>query len=223
MDKLKKYVKYLGYVGCGLIIIGLFLPLVKATITLFGYSASTNVSYISSGDGKVLLGVTILAIVMMVIKKKKVNMSIIGFSTVLFIYDMINMGKVVGSSTYNAKISYGIGFYLLVLGLISCIAYVFLDKEETSDGVDYNQSFSNQNNTPAFNQLNQNDSMLFDSYTNQPVEPVMSQPVEQTVQQPIINQPVEPLAAAQDYFCQQCGTKLPAGSTSCYVCGKQII
>ena len=54
MNKLKEYIAYVGYAGCALIIIGVFLPLVKFSISLFGYTSSSSVNYFN-GDGKILL------------------------------------------------------------------------------------------------------------------------------------------------------------------------
>lgn len=244
MNKLKEYIAYVGYAGCALIIIGVFLPLVKFSISLFGYTSSSSVNYFN-GDGKILLGLIVASAVMIFLKKKKLFISGVAASLAVFIYDMIDISKTLGGSSYSSSsysMSLGAGFYLILLGFILCIGYFFFNKKEVSNEstVDYNQTFSNQNGNQSFNQQGQSDSMMFDSYTI-PVEPVTTQtetvtpvinqyqaPVESTMAQeevvtPVIISSNETVTQNQEIFCQQCGAKLPVGTTTCYVCGKQII
>ncbi len=136
MEKLKS-TKILGILGNALIGVGTLLPLY--TVSVFGLSQS--VSYIQGSDGIVVLILAIVALIMIFadkledkvaffgkLKNPKLTLIPVAISALLLI---ISVSQVSGSG-YGAFFSFGIGFWLLVIGLVAAVVYPFLYKGDAN-------------------------------------------------------------------------------------------
>ena len=147
MDFVKKNIKYIGIAGCLIAIIATFLPFAKITVSLFGFNSSQTVNFIS-GDGKIVLFLALIAGLFLLGKalnfslqmgKFNVNslykfwwgpLVFIAIALIITISDASNIGNVssgVGAVT-GATVSFGIGFYLILLGLIIAPAAILYEK-----------------------------------------------------------------------------------------------
>ena len=136
--------RYLGMLGSILVIVGVLLPFVSITVSLFGVSAgSTSLSLIA---GAPLYGILVLAasvFSLLVIFSDKLAGKIAFFeklqnqklvliaSIVSAVLVIINAISVPGSIGGFGSITFGFGFWLIVIGLVANIAYPFLYKGET--------------------------------------------------------------------------------------------
>ncbi|MBR3003233.1 MAG: hypothetical protein IKF38_06770 [Clostridia bacterium] len=138
MSKIKD-TKILGIVGNALLAVGTLLPMVS--VSVFGISQS--VSYIS-GDGIFVLILSIIALLMIFADKlsakvaffdkltnPKLTLIPTALSALLLIIDTANVSsKLGGVNTSLANISFGFGFWVMILGVIAAAAYPFLFKGE---------------------------------------------------------------------------------------------
>lgn len=147
MEFIKKNIKYIGIAGCLIAIISTFLPFAKVTVSLFGFSSSQSVKFIS-GDGKFVLILSLIAGLFLLGKKLNFSLQIskfnvnslykfwwgplvlVAISLIITIVDASNIGN--ASSTAGivagATVSLGIGFYLNLLGLIVTAAAILYEK-----------------------------------------------------------------------------------------------
>ncbi len=150
MEKLKS-TKLLGIIGAIVTIIGLFLPFATVTAKAFGIKHSESITYIQA-DGLYVLLLAVITLLMIFSDKlsekvaffrKISNMKLVLVPTVLaaiiLIFDMINAADVVGdvsTSLVSAEISYGIGLWVLWIGLIATAIFPFIyKKDETTTSV----------------------------------------------------------------------------------------
>lgn len=143
MEKLKN-TKLLGIIGAIVTIIGLFLPFATVTAKAFGIKHSESVTYIQA-DGIFVLILTIITLLMIfsdklvdkvAFFKKLTNVKLVLIPTILsaiiLIFDMINAADAIGdvsSSLVKAEVSYGIGLWVLWIGLIATAVFPFLYKK----------------------------------------------------------------------------------------------
>lgn len=120
MENIKKHSKIIGWVGCAIMFIAVFLPF--ATTNVFGLSV--NVNFIE-GDGTFVLIASIITAILIFFNKAK--LSLISTAVALFVtlYDGINV-----LSDGEGLVSLGIGFYLIIIGVILSGVYAFTFKEE---------------------------------------------------------------------------------------------
>lgn len=120
MENVKKHSKIIGWVGCAIMFIAVFLPF--ATTNVFGLSV--NVNFIE-GDGTFVLIASIITAILIFFNKAK--LSLISTAVALFVtlYDGINV-----LSDGEGLVSLGIGFYLIIIGVILSGVYAFTFKEE---------------------------------------------------------------------------------------------
>lgn len=147
MDKVMSYVKeqkYLGMVGHGLIIIGSFLPLMTISVSLFGVSKSESFSYIQAGGAGWITVILSLVALLMIFADKLVdkvpaferflNQKLTLIPTVISVVILIaNLANYSASGTAAlvsslANVTFGIGFWLIVVGLVAAVVYPFLYK-----------------------------------------------------------------------------------------------
>ena len=140
MDYLKNS-KILGICGNALLAIGVFLPMVS--VSVFGISQS--VSYIS-GDGIFVLILSIIALVMIFadkledkvpffakLKNPKLTLVTTAISAILLIIDTLNVSKVTGGVAGSlASVNFGIGFWIMIIGVVAAAVYPFLYKGENN-------------------------------------------------------------------------------------------
>lgn len=143
MEKLKN-TKLLGIIGAIVTIIGLFLPFATVTAKALGIKYSESVTYIQA-DGIFVLILTIITLLMIfsdklsekvAFFKKLSNVKLVLIPTILsaiiLIFDMANAASVIGdasSSLVKAEVSYGIGLWVLWIGLIATAVFPFLYKK----------------------------------------------------------------------------------------------
>lgn len=147
MDFVKKNIKYIGIAGCLIAIISTFLPFAKVSVSLFGFSSSQTVNFIS-GDGKIVLVLALLVGLFLLGKKLNFGFQIgnfnvnslykfwwgplvlIAIALIITIYDASNIGKVSSGvgAVAGASVSFGIGFYLVLIGLIATAAAILYEK-----------------------------------------------------------------------------------------------
>lgn len=147
MDKVMSLVKekkYLGMIGNALLIIGVFLPFVTVTVSLFGISQSQSISYIQ-GDGIFVLILAAISLLMIFADKlapkvaffaKLVNPKLTLIPTVisvlLLIIDVSNSSGAASTYSSLASVSLGFGFWIMVIGVIALVAYPFLYKGDST-------------------------------------------------------------------------------------------
>ena len=264
MEFVKKTIKYIGLVGCIVVVLATFLPFVKVTVSLFGYSSSQSVKFVD-GDGVIVIVLAIIAGAMIFGKTMK-NLKIfninlekllrfwwgplvpIGLATLITVYDAINVNDVAGTYGSYATISFGIGFYLILLGLIVSIASILYEKfvmkvdtkvaaesPVTSSTTTYVESVQQSSIPvqPVVEPVVTTSSVVAQEQPVQqsaiPVQPAVEPVVtassvvaqEQSVQQtttPI--QSVEPQPSV--IICPGCGSQVPSTSKFCTICGKQL-
>ena len=147
MDFVKKNIKYIGIAGCLIAIISTFLPFAKVSVSLFGFSSSQTVNFIS-GDGKIVLVLALLVGLFLLGKKLNFGFQIgnfnvnslykfwwgplvlIAIALIITISDASNVGNVSSGvgAVAGADVSFGIGFYLILLGLIITPAAILYEK-----------------------------------------------------------------------------------------------
>lgn len=137
MKERAKICKLLILIGAAVAILGCFLP--YYTISAFGFSQS--ISYVGGNgggaDGIIVIILAIVAIVAVFVNAQKLKKFAIVPAVVAFliaIYDMIQVKD--AASGFG---SFGIGAYLVILGLIACVVgYVLcmvwkIDFHDTND------------------------------------------------------------------------------------------
>lgn len=138
--------KYLGMVGAVLVIIGLFLPFVSVSVSFLGVSNSQSTSWIGSGEFGAILTLILSVITLLVIfsdkladkvaffeklKNQKITLIPTVISALLLIFSITQVSSVSGlAGAFGGSISLGFGFWLIVIGLVACVAYPFLYKGE---------------------------------------------------------------------------------------------
>ena len=137
MDYLKNS-KILGIVGNALVAVGCFLPFVS--VSVFGISQSA--SYIQ-GDGAFVLILSIIALVMIFadklvdkvpflekVKNPKLTLIPTALSAILVIIAVVNSTSAGGLGGGLVNVSFGFGFWMIVVGLVASAVYPFLYKGE---------------------------------------------------------------------------------------------
>ena len=141
MEKLTK-TKLLGIVGTIITIIGVFLPFDTVSANILGYKASESVSFIE-GDGVFILILSVVTLLMLFsnmlankveffrkLSKPKLVLTPTVISIGILVYNMINAGEVVGELGGLVKVSYGIGTWVMWIGLIATAIFPFIYKGE---------------------------------------------------------------------------------------------
>lgn len=126
MEFLQKNSKYIGYLGCILMLIGNFLPFVTVTVSIFGYSQSESVKFID-GDGMFVLIAAVVTAVLLYFKKDKLSLISTGIALAVTLYDISNAESMVGNTLGLGNISYGIGFWAIIIGVILAMGCVLLN------------------------------------------------------------------------------------------------
>lgn len=137
MDYLKNS-KILGIVGNALVAVGCFLPFIS--VSVFGISQSA--SYIQ-GDGVFVLILSIIALVMIFadklvekvpflekVRNPKLTLIPTAISAILVVIAIVNSTSAGGLGGGLVNVSFGFGFWMIVIGLVASAAYPFLYKGE---------------------------------------------------------------------------------------------
>ena len=214
MDLIKNK-KVLAIAGIVLMIVGVFLPFFKITVSAYGYSVSETVSLSKGWEGWVIIALAISEAAF-VFKEllKFINTGLINsalanknnpkFCLIFAAASALILVKVIldkngadfGAAASYATVSYSFGFYVLWVGIVCTVAHSFLakpaNKSGNNGGNSYNQPTFGQpmNNQPAQPTFGQ-------PMNNQPTQPTFGQPMnnqpaQPTFAQPMNNQPAQP-------------------------------
>ena len=121
----KNYQKIIGLFGCILIVISCFLPFIH--ISLLNMD---NKSKFIQGDGKLVLALVIVSSLLIIFNKFKtsiiptITIIIVLIQNILTIYKDSKNLKALGTITYD------IGFYMLITGIIICILFPFVFRKK---------------------------------------------------------------------------------------------
>ena len=126
MDFIKKNRMWIILGGLALAIIACFLPFAK--VSVFGYSQTIN--YIDGGrDGIIVIIAAAVAGVLVFLKKEKFSVIASGIGAIVTIYDIINVAKVAGGSSFGG-VSISIGAILILVGLVVAIVMPFIPQNK---------------------------------------------------------------------------------------------
>ena len=126
MEFIKKNRKWITLGGLAFAIIACFFPFAK--VSVFGYSQTIN--YVDGGrDGIIVIIATIVAGILVFLKKEKFSVIPSGIAALVTIYDIINVTKVAGGSSFGG-VSISIGAILVLVGLIVAIILPFIPQDK---------------------------------------------------------------------------------------------
>lgn len=126
MEFIKKNRMWITLGGLALAIIACFLPFAK--VSVFGYSQTIN--YIDGGrDGIIVIIAAAVAGVLVFLKKEKFSVIPSGIGAIVTIYDIINVAKVAGGSSFGG-VSISFGAILILIGLIVAIVLPFIPQDK---------------------------------------------------------------------------------------------
>ena len=203
------------YILLAVAVVGCFLPYL--TISGFGESVSMNYVYY---EDKILDGVYVIAVIIAAFStslKKGFKSAIIflGIALGIILFDFIDIQSEMESLTYGGllDVSYGIGFYLLVVGTIGAfVLSIMLNKNApvvagTNVTVATNVYQPTQPVQPG--QPNYGQQVPVQPAQTTPVAPV--QPMVQPMAQPVPQAPVTCAYCGaprnEGMFCKSCGGK----------------
>lgn len=142
-----KQKRYLGMVGAILVIVGLFLPFVTVSVSFLGVSKSESTSWIGAGgfDAVLVLILSVVTLLMIFSDKLADKVAFFGklsnqkltliptvISALLLIFSISQASTAMGIVGSLGSVSFGIGFWLIVVGLVACVAYPFIYKGENN-------------------------------------------------------------------------------------------
>lgn len=126
MDFIKKNRMWITLGGLALALIACFMPFAK--VSVFGYSQTIN--YIDGGrDGIIVIIASIVAGVLVFLKKEKFSVIPSGIAAIVTIYDIINVAKVAGGSSFGG-VSISFGAILVLVGIIVAIVMPFIPQDK---------------------------------------------------------------------------------------------
>lgn len=118
----------LGYIGCAMAGLGLFLPFLNLLFVKINYF---------EGDGKIVLFGLIICAIFIFMKKPKITLISSLLCSGITLYDLINT---LVKLEFNTLIQIEVGFYLIMLGLILIIvSSILMIKERKSEKQQLNQ------------------------------------------------------------------------------------
>ena len=178
--------------------VGLFLPFVTANV----WFVSVSKNFID-GDGVIVLVLSIIAAILLFTKKNIFPLLLNIASLVVTIIDMVNANDIISGSEYGnyIKVEYGMGCWLLLIGLIVSIICLLFDKKNN----EIVNTVNNYQPVPDYSTMT-NDI----SYTNTNYEPI-NQP-DNTDNN--INNDYQP-----KFYCSNCGVELSNEGSFCPNCG----
>jgi len=132
MDYIKQNTKLIGFVACGLMLIGNFLPFITAKASLLGVSASESQTLLSKDNMIIgVIAIILEAVMAFLVVKKKKKLTLIPVGIVL-LFLFICKDSFSGFSYGIGSVDYGIGFYAILLGCILGAVYAFFPETITA-------------------------------------------------------------------------------------------
>ena len=142
-----KQKRYLGMVGAILVIVGLFLPFITVSVSFLGVSNSQSTSWIATGGFDAILVLLLSVVTLLMIFSDKLADKVAFFgkfsnqkltlvptviSALLLIFSVTQASSAMGIVGSLGSVSFGIGFWLIIVGLVACVAYPFIYKGENN-------------------------------------------------------------------------------------------
>lgn len=126
MEIIKKYIQYIGFAGCALMIIGCFLPFIS--VSFFGISKSAA---LIGGDipdyainGWIIFIIPIVTAILIFLKKSKFVLIPNIIALILVIWNGVD---IINQSSGLASLS--VGFWIIIIGIIISSLFAFIYKE----------------------------------------------------------------------------------------------
>lgn len=202
MDFLKKNKNIIGIIGGILIIVGCFLDFVSSSVNgPFGLKSESTVKLIDYTNGKIVLILAFVGIILFLIKKIKLVVipAILSLLITLLKYsDLTKVEKNIYSQIVSkiTKTNPAIGFYVIIIGSIILFVPVileFLDAKKNGSSI---KEFIDVKEDLVSLTKKETYSEVTDKITGNKKE---------------VNK-----------FCANCGTKLESNSKFCPNCGKEV-
>lgn len=133
MELLKKYCNYIGIGGAILLLLGNFFEFCSINYSILGVSQREAVKFID-GDGIFVAVAAVVAFFLVYSRKGKWNLIPSCISAAIILYDISNVKDNMSTiaSLANAETSYGLGFWVLLIGVAAVIMYSLLYNENDS-------------------------------------------------------------------------------------------
>ena len=129
-----KLARIIGMFGCVLVILSMFLQYVTVSITAHGQSASASIKYIDGIDGKISIGIVLLALILIYLKRK----TIISVVLMIVVAVLASIGlsnaaseAVEMNNFADVAITHNLGVYALFIGCALAIAHIFIPERES--------------------------------------------------------------------------------------------
>lgn len=126
MEIIRKYIQYIGFFGCILMIIGCFLPFIS--VSFFGISKSAA---LIGGDipdyainGWIIFIIPIVTAILIFLKKSKFVLIPNVIALILVIWNGVD---IINQSSGLASLS--VGFWIIIIGIIISSLFTFIYKE----------------------------------------------------------------------------------------------
>lgn len=219
MEKLKNK-RILALVGIIGLIFGIMMPYFK--VSVYGYTKT--ISLWGYWEGKVIFILTIaigLIIFRDIVEKyapQLFNNSVGKFvekidnpkyalipTILVACYAIYLITKVDVSSQF---VKYGLGFYVLWIGIISLFGHAFLYKK--------------QNINTQYNQTSNGEQQIRYSQTSQPQNNQINNSQQQMGYNQI-NQTVQPQFNSTKKYCSNCGNQVSENASNCFMCGNKLM
>lgn len=126
MDFIKKNRMWITLGGLALAIIACFMPFAK--VSVFGYSQTVALIDTKSA-GIIVMIASIVAGVLVFLKKEKFSVIASGIAAIVTIYNIIDVAKVAGGTSL-AGVSISFGAILILVGIIVAIAMPFIPQDK---------------------------------------------------------------------------------------------
>ena len=136
--------RYLGMLGNVLILIGTFLPLLTITVSFLGVSNSQSLSYFQAGAPAYITILCTIASLLMIFsdlleskvpflgkfQNQKLTLIPTAISAALLILNVMNYNTSGTSALLSSvgKSTWGIGFWVMIVGFVAAAVYPFLYK-----------------------------------------------------------------------------------------------
>jgi len=117
-----------GYIGSVLLLIGVFLPAI--TVTLRGNSESESLWYAGQIAWFIIVPAILIAALIYLKKPTKFTFLFTGFCAGLIATFLIAQREVADLFVGDVSLRWGIGIYIMILGVIACLAYGLFGEEK---------------------------------------------------------------------------------------------
>lgn len=119
IDYFKQKTVIISLIGCLLLILGNFIPIVEIASDTLEYTRTFNfISY----EGKYIVFVAVLAVFLIILEEPKYAALPLTVSAILLLYLVTNKSSLYDDcSFYESMFSWGVGLYVLIIG--NLVAY----------------------------------------------------------------------------------------------------